>query len=168
MPEIKDLPVSDNTSTLENMRDQLMRQIASQGETIFKKPAPLEARSTIENIAVKDRDDAKTPSLQAQKAMKDDLQGVIGYLLRCIKNNSDKSVRHDAAKAVGYLARIGALNAEQKILFKNTLSEAILNSPPPVSIAFAMLEALERVDPDAFWSMVMSWYGTINKSEKPE
>lgn len=74
------------------------------------------------------------------------------------------SQRHDAAKAIGYIFKIGQVSEARRVEAKNVLIDVLSNEYPTMTNAFAMLEALERVDTDAFWTLIMGWYGSHVKS----
>lgn len=71
--------------------------------------------------------------------------------------------KHDAAKALGYIGKLGQMSAGFKIEAKNVITDILTNEYPSLTNAFAMLEALERIDNDAFWTLIMSYYGQSNK-----
>lgn len=86
-------------------------------------------------------------------------------LLHNIKNG-DKQQQHDSAKALGYIAKSGVLTTQQKLEIKVFLVELLVAGDLSISVAFAILEALERIDPDAFWQLVIGWYGIATQRDK--
>lgn len=83
-------------------------------------------------------------------------------LLTMLRTGSP-SQRHDAAKAVGYIGKLGALPAAAKMEVKNTIVDILMNERPTMGVAFAMLESLERIDSDAFYTLIMSWYAQMQR-----
>lgn len=81
-------------------------------------------------------------------------------LLPLLKHITDgsKSQKFDAAKALGYMAKTGVMTTHQRIQVKLFLTEVLEEGNLSGDIAFALLESLERVDPDAFWTLVVGWY----------
>lgn len=104
-----------------------------------------------------------TSSLLKSQGIKMNSQSVLP-LLHYIKEG-DKHQQHDAAKALGYMSRSGAMTASQKLEARVFLTEILQKPFLTIGVAFAILEALERIDPDAFWTMVMGWYGTIRQQK---
>lgn len=89
-------------------------------------------------------------------------------LLHYIKNGTPDQQK-DAGKALGYIARTGVLTTSQKLEIRAFITDIINSQVLTVGVAFVLLEALERIDPDAFWTLVMGWYGSFMKSrsDKP-
>lgn len=73
-----------------------------------------------------------------------------------------------AAKAVGYIASTGVMGTQAKMNSKEVIINVLVKQRPPVGVAFALLEALERIHPDEFWQLVMGWYGLASKENKVE
>lgn len=76
------------------------------------------------------------------------------YYLR----SGDKQQQHDSAKALGYIAKTGALTGKQKEDVRLCLLDVLQNKVIVPGVAFAAFEALERVDSDMFYSLVMKLY----------
>ena len=85
-------------------------------------------------------------------------------LLQYIRSG-DKTQQHDAAKAIGYMAKCGALNAQQKLEVKAFLIKTLQTDELSMGVAFAILEALERIDIDSFWTLVVGWYAQSSKEK---
>lgn len=83
---------------------------------------------------------------------------IIRSLIRAIESG-DRERQKNAAKAIGYLALADVINAKERLELKQTLIDRLADSSTPISSAFNMLEALERVDAEHFWTLVMAWYG---------
>lgn len=105
-----------------------------------------------------------TSSLLKSHHMKMKTESVLP-LLHYIKSG-DKEQQHDAAKAIGYIAKAGAMTTSQKLEMKAFLTDVLHKGDLSLGVAFAILEALERIDPDAFWQLIMGWYGmSLRKQE---
>lgn len=115
----------------------------------------LEAIARHIQVDAKSKDHATDEMLRVQnnKIQENAMLPLIHYL-----KTGDKQQQHDAAKALGYIARTGALTNKQRDEVKTYLLEIVKNATLSPGVAFAVLEALERVDPDAFWSLLMKWY----------
>lgn len=115
----------------------------------------LEAIARHIQVDAKSKDHATDEMLRVQndKIQENAMLPLIHYLQR-----GDKQQQHDAAKALGYIAKTGAFTAKQRDDVKVYLLDIVKNATLSPGVAFAVLEALERVDPDAFWSLLMRWY----------
>ena len=80
--------------------------------------------------------------------------------------HGDKEEQHDAAKAIGYVAKTGSMTTDQRFKTKAFLITHLQEEKDlSLGVAFAILEALERVDSDAFWTLVMGWYGMYQRKQ---
>ena len=91
------------------------------------------------------------------KIQKNTIPNQVDHFKNMIKNGT-KQQQHDASKAVGYSALIDGLNTQQKYILRDFILDILRNDSPKGSLAFALLEALERIDPDAFWQFVVTNY----------
>ncbi len=66
--------------------------------------------------------------------------------------------KHDAAKALGYIAKAGLLKQVYRHDLVKIIVDILTNESPGLTVAFALLEALIRIDEDAFWSLIISFY----------
>ena len=104
---------------------------------------------------VKQADETISPA--SDKTNITQVQEGVEAIVNVLRTGSHQQ-RYDAAKAIGYIARTGLLTAKNKLDCQNAISDILINEQPGISLAFALLEALQRVSEDAFWSLVISWY----------
>lgn len=103
-------------------------------------------------------DKLKSPTPSVSNTANDGaLNESMASLLNVLRTGSSQQ-RHDAAKAVGYIARTGLLPTRLKEEARTVIEDILVNEHPPISTAFALIESLNRVDENAFWSIVLSWY----------
>lgn len=123
----------------------------------------LEAIARHIQVDAKSKDHATDEMLRVQnnKIQENAMLPLIHYL-----KTGDKQQQHDAAKALGYIARTGALTNKQRDEVKTYLLEIVKNATLSPGVAFAVLEALERVDPDAFLVIAHEVVRIIHSSKR--
>ena len=90
-----------------------------------------------------------------------EVSDTIKNLLYLIKTGPIEQ-KHAACKALGYLSLVGVIDQDSKVEALSSIQDILENDHPPLNIAFALIEALFRINEDSFWTLIMSWYARID------